>query len=356
MRRSRMRFISLVVAVMVCVVMMLIGCQSPSTNEADDSAADVSDDTAANESDNENDAVEPEEDDKLVIGYSVYAIFEFPIIMNAGVEAECAEQDVELIFVDAEDDAAKQLGQLDNFIAQEVDAIICAPVDINSLGPTYEKCKEAGIPLVTLNEYPSTPTDAYAGPDDVLAGELIAQKMIDTLGPEGKCVIIQGSDGYSASVDRDIGMENVLKENAGWEVLAKKSAHWSREEALELTENWIEAYGDDIDAVLSHDDEMCQGANQALQAAGMIDDVMTLSIDGMRETMFVIKDGIQEVTVFQDALLEGRLAVQKAVALAKGETLDEVDTFIDMPIVTIDNCQEYIDLYEERIAAIPALQ
>lgn len=290
--------------------------------------------------------------EKKTIGYALYWVSEYAQVMNQGIEAEAARQGVNVKTLNAEGDPVKQKEQIEQFIAEGVDAIIIAAVDVYSLDDVIKKAKEKGIPVVGVNMYivansEESKMDAYAGPDDVRAGEMEIEWLVKQ-NPNARIAIIEGADGYSATDDRRKGIENGLKNNPGIQVIVQKTGQWDRNEAMNLTENWIQSFGDQLDAIVSHDDEMAMGAIQALENANMKDEILVLGIDGMLESCIAILEGRQDYSVFQDGELEGELAVQLACELMNGKKPDPNEIFIEMFDITKDNAQEFIDLYKER--------
>ena len=73
--------------------------------------------------------------------------------------------------------------------------------------------------------------------------------------------------GQAAQIKRAIGAKNVLDKYPDIKVLAEQTADWDRAKAMSLMENWIQSYGDKINAVFAHNDEMGMGALQALEQA-----------------------------------------------------------------------------------------
>ncbi|MDY5022790.1 MAG: substrate-binding domain-containing protein, partial [Blautia sp.] len=188
-------------------------------------------------------------EEKKTVGYTYYYSSEFITLMNQGVEQKCEELGLDLVSLDAENDPANQITQVENLIGQGVDCLLVAAVDSDAIVPALDMAKEAGIPLVAVNMTINTDEDYYySGPDDVLAGELEMQSAIDAIGGSGKICILEGPIGQSAQIDRLEGNENVLAENPDIEVLADQTANWSREEAQSLVENWLQTF-DDIDAI-----------------------------------------------------------------------------------------------------------
>ena len=276
----------------------------------------------------------------LVVGSTVYYMTEFVTLMADGMMSEAAAQGAELILLDANDDAHAQITQVENLIAQNVDVILVAAVDTDAIVPALAMTEAAGIPLVGVNMLINTDEPYYyLGPDDVLAGELQAQFLMDLIGGSGNVVILEGPIGTSAQLQRMEGNQNVLANYPNVVQLANQPANWSRAQALTLMENWLQAF-DQIDGVIAHNDEMALGAIQALEAAGVKDQIPVVGVDAIRDATLAIMDGRMEATVHQDAHLLGSGAVALALDVARGNSPDVMLQFIDMFLITSDNAEE----------------
>lgn len=349
---KKMKVLVLMLLVVALAASGLVGCSAANPTESATQAATEAATEAATDAATESAAPAEEsaaaDGEKITIGYSVYWLSEFATLMTEAMQEKADAAGVELLVRDAKWDPVVQLGHVDEFITKEVDAMIIAPCDAASMVQGVEAANAAGIPYVGVNMYvESDGVDAYSGPDDVKAGEMMFEYCVEQLGDSFNCIILEGAEGYYAMLDRRQGLENMLAKYPNVKALAIKTAGWTREGALELMENYIQDYGDEIDAVICHNDEMALGAIQALEAVGMNDKVIVTGIDAIKDSCQAITDGRQEYTVFQDAQLEGGLAFDKALALVKGETLEEKETFIDMIGVTKENVQPYLDAFNQ---------
>src|SRR3954466_12375845 len=125
-------------------------------------------------------------------------------------------------------------------VNQGVDAIILVPLQAASLGPQVATAKSKGIPLIAVNAALNNPdVTASVQPDDVAAGAQEMQMMADHLGGKGSIVVLQGPLGQSGEIDRTKGIEQVLAKYPGIKVLAKDTANWKRDEAVNKVKNWI---------------------------------------------------------------------------------------------------------------------
>ena len=325
------KLLSVLLAVALVAVGVL-GCSSGDNSGGGDTSTET---PAGNASDS----------DEYTIGCTVYYMTEFVTLMVEGMQERVDTLGGNLIVLDAGQDAQNQITQIENLIAQQVDAIIVAAVDSDAILPAIEMCEDAGIPLIGLNMLFNTDEPYhYVGPDDVLAGELSMKYAIEEIGGSGNVLILEGPIGQSAQIQRLEGNQNVLKEYEGKvEVLAQQTANWSREEALTLVENWLETFSGEIDAIVAHNDEMALGAIQALQAAGLTEEIVVSGVDAILDGCLAVQEGTMLGTVWQDAVLEGSDAVQKAYDILDGTVTEKKLEYIDMIWITKDNVDELLD-------------
>lgn len=284
----------------------------------------------------------------LKIGVTFPILDQFLQTVADGMNAKATElTGVELNIVSAEEDTATQLGQVENFISDQVDAIVVIPVDTDAAGPMTAAATAAGIPLVYVNRRPSDlPTDGtipYVGSDSLYAGTVEMQELAKLAGGVGNVVILIGDPANEAAVFRTQGCKDVVAANPGMTVIKEQSGNWYREQGLEIMENWIQS-GDQIDVVCANNDEMALGAIQALKNANLLDKVLVGGVDATGDALAAMQAGELEVTVFQDAAGQGGGGIDAAVKLANGETVETVDGVVDVPyvLVTPANMADYL--------------
>jgi ABC-type sugar transport system substrate-binding protein len=181
----------------------------------------------------------------------------------------------------------------------------------------------------------------YVGSQEVTAGELQMGYAGEKLGGKGNVAILMGGLTYEASFERSQGVKNIIESKyPDIKVLAEETAEWQREKAVSVVENWITAYGDDLDAIFANNDEMALGAINALQAAG-ISDVMVFGIDATPDGVKAIEDGTLTATVFQDAKGQSEGAMDFAIKAIKKEAITESVNWIPYVLVTKDNVAQY---------------
>ena len=281
--------------------------------------------------------------DKVKIGVTLMDFStEFGIGLKDYMTAKAdAMGDVELTVVDAGGDAAKQLQQVETFISQKVDAIIMQPQEQEACSPAIDKAKAAGIPIINCNSLTITEPDAYVGSNDSESAEIAMTYIAEQLGGKGNVLMMHGHPGQTAEVKRTEGAMDILAQNPDMTLLDEQTADWDRAEAMTLMENWIQAYGDQINAVFCQNDEMALGALNALVQAGKKDNVLVVGVDALDDALQSVKDGKMDATVYQDCKGQAEGAIEAAYKLAKGESVEK-EILIPFILVTTENVDEYL--------------
>ncbi|RVU23403.1 sugar ABC transporter substrate-binding protein [Sandaracinomonas limnophila] len=269
----------------------------------------------------------------LRIGVSMLSLQnEFVLNVSQSLEKYAKENKVELIVVDAERSSLKQIEQVENFINQQVDAIILNPCEFEASSPAIIKAKKAGIPIVNVNSSTKEKPDAFVGSDDKESAKLAIEFIAKKLNGKGNIVIIQGYLGQAAQIDRDLGAKDALKKYPNLKVLATQTGEWDRAKAMSLMENWIQLHGKNIQAVFAHNDEMGLGAAQALMDKNLKSSTIVVSVDGIADARKAVKAKKLDATILQDAENQGKNAIQLAIQLAKKQKPKNADILIPFQV------------------------
>lgn len=285
-------------------------------------------------------------------GYKIGMIYQdlsgqFNIYFQGELQKKADELGVTLIEFDGQGAVDKQLDQCENAIQKGVDALMFIPVDKSGCVPIIENCNEAGIPVIGCNN----PTDnvddatAYVGANDIDAGIMEMEYIAELLEGKGTICVIEGPYGHSAQIARMEGIEETLEKYPDIKLLYNDTANWDRTEAMELTENWLEKSGDEIDAIVCHSDDMGMGALQAIQGAGLEDKIEVIGIDAIYDALQAVKKEEMCATVFQDVYGQADAAIETAIKALEGEEFEKT-TYVPFQMVTVDNVDEYLAMFE----------
>ena len=281
------------------------------------------------------------------IGVSM-ALFDdnFLTVVRASMKARAQQLDAAIQFEDAQNDIGRQLNQVQNFIAQRVDAIIVNPVDTDATPRMTRLAVAARIPLVYVNRLPADkplpPGVAFVGSDETQSGTLQMLEVCRLLDGKGDIVIMMGELTNQSARQRTQDVYDVIArpQCRGIQVLAKQTANWRRTEAADLMTNWLSA-GLRPQAVVANDDEMAIGAIQSLKQAKRLSSTVVAGIDATPDALAALKAGELKVTVYQNGAAQGAGAIDTALRLARGE---QVPSFVWVPfeLVTAANLPTYL--------------
>ncbi len=322
----RHRKFAAVLSVVMLLAVMLGACVAPAAPAAATPAADA-----------------PAADAPIKIGVSMLFDDLWLTILRDAMTAYAESQPgVELIMVDSKEDVATQLGQVENFVAQGVDAIILIPANTDATDPMTKAAVDAGIPLVYVNRKPANLPEgvAYAGSDSIVAGTLQMEWIAEQLEGKGNVVIMNGNLSQEAAQQRTAGVKELAAKFPDIKIIKEDTANWSRDQGLALMENWL-ATGDQIDAVASNNDKMAIGALAAIEAAGKLGQILVGGVDASPDALDAMDKGRLNVTVFQNAAGQGEGGIKAAIALARGEAIEQI-TWIPYELVTPENYKEYM--------------
>jgi inositol transport system substrate-binding protein len=238
-----------------------------------------------------------------------------------------AHKDVDITIVDAKNDPAVQTGQVENFLAQQMDALVIMPPDASAVEPITKMVTAAKIPLVYLNRQVENLPDGvvYVGSRSIDAGIFEMSELGRLLGGKGNIVIMMGELSHEAARNRTAGFKQVIKEKyPKIKILAEQSAGWKRDLGKTLMENWL-ASGMPIDGVASNNDEMALGALLAIKAAGKLGKIKVGGVDGSDDALASMDKGELACTVFQDPNGQAVEGMNAAYLMAQGKPNPKVD-------------------------------
>ncbi len=271
----------------------------------------------------------------------------FLTILRNGITDASKKAGATVQIEDGKNDVGTQLSQIQNMIAQKVDAIIVNPVDTDATPKITKMVTDAKIPLVYVNR---KPTDfdklpagvAFVASDEKVSGTLQTQHVCKLLKGKGQILVLMGELSNEAARTRTKDIEEVVatKDCSGMKIVDKREGKWSRTNAQDITTNWLSS-GVKFDAIIANNDEMAIGAINALKAAKKWTPASIVAgIDATPDALASMKAGDLKVTVFQNAAGQGSGSVDAAIKLIKKQP---VDRFVNVPfeLVTPENLSKY---------------
>ena len=259
------------------------------------------------------------------IGFAVSTLANpFFISMKEGGEEKAKELGIDMITLDAQDSAEKQISQIQDLITQNVDVLIINPVDSDAVVSAVEEANKAGIPVITVTR-PSRggKVEQHLDIDNSFAGKLVAEELVKTTKGSVKVAILEGIPGAPSAKQRQEGFLKVIKDHDRIEVVTSLTAHYAREEAARVMEDVLQA-NPVLDAVYAHNDEMALGAVRAIIAAGRMDEIKVFGVDAVDDAIVAIKKGEMVATVKQQPSIQMATAVESANKIMQGKDVEEL--------------------------------
>lgn len=260
---------------------------------------------------------------------------------GAEFEAKKTNPNVKITTVGFEYDLGRQVTQIDNFIAAGVDLILLNPGDPHAVGPAIKKAQAAGITVVAVDTA-AEGADATVTTNNVQAGEIACQYIVDKLGGKGD-VIIENGPQVSAVIDRVTGCKSVFSKAPGMKVLSDdQDGKGSREGGLTVAQGYLTRFPK-IDAIFAINDPQAIGTDLAARQQNRSGIIIT-SVDGAPDIEAALKDPSSpqiQASASQDPFFMARRAVQVGVGILQGQKPANTVELLPSKLVTRDNIGQY---------------
>ena len=265
----------------------------------------------------------------------------FQIAVTEGAQAKAAELGVELTILSADQDAATQISQIEQCVSEGYNAILFEPVDPDGLRDAAKAAADAGVVVINVvsfcTDWENAGIAAVSCGNNIKAGENEMQHVADRLGGKGNVAILTGPSAVTDALDRLTGYENILANYPDMkQVVAPADCQWDTAKAQATVESWLSAY--DLDAIVCQNDGMAVGAGNA---AGADSGIVITGLDGTPDGYEAIKDGRITGTVAQDGGAMAANAVEAAVTLLNGGSLESNILITDSVWIDASNVADY---------------
>ena len=253
------------------------------------------------------------------------------------MEAKGMDVDKQLVTVDANSDQATMNNYVNDLIAQQVDAIILAPMDCTAVTEALTACEEAGIPVINVD----TAVDAtdkvvsIIASDNYKAGVECAEDMMSKLDKGAKIAVMDQPSG-TACVQREKG----LLDTAGdyFEIVSTTDTEGDTAKTMTAAEDVLTA-DDDLAGFFCINDMGALGCVQAAQAAGK-EDLLIYGVDGNPDFMGYVADGSATASAAQQPSVIGQKALDAAIDTLDGKEVEH-DQVVDVVLINKDNIADF---------------
>ena len=262
--------------------------------------------------------------------------------IKESVEKYAKEKGIQVITVDAKGDSATQVNQVQDLIAQNVDALIYIPAGATAAAVPVKAAKAAGIPVINIDRNADgAPGDTFIATDSVNSAKQVCDHLAKLAGGKGEMLIIHGQKGTTPEVDRTKGCSEALANYPDIKVVGELwSEQWHQDEGFTLAQNLLQAHPN-ASLIFGQADALALGAAQAVKVAHPDQHIWVAGFDGDTAALTALKQGVFDATATQQTQKMGRMGVDAAIALEEGKSVPAVQ-LQDATLTTKDNVDGFI--------------
>jgi ribose transport system substrate-binding protein len=244
----------------------------------------------------------------------------FQVAIKDAIEAEAANQGATVNVSIADQDLNRQISAIEDFITQEVDAIIIVPVDSDGITGAIKKAQDAGIPVITADiKANGVEVSSHIATDNYSGGLIAAEAMAKYLDGEGNVGLITYPEVQSVR-DRIDGFKDNAENHPGLNIVTELPGR-TREEAKTASEDMLTA-NPDLAGIFGFGDDMALAATSAIEERES--DAVVIGFDGLEEAQNAVsEDNPFKAVVVQFPDEMGTVAVQNAIKVINGESVDK---------------------------------
>lgn len=244
----------------------------------------------------------------------------FFVTLKEGAEQKAKELGYDLIVLDAQNDPAKELANVEDVMQRGAKVLLINPTDSQAVANAVRVANQHNIPVITLDRGAEAGVVAsHIASDNVAGGKMAGDFIAEKLGKGAKVIQLEGIAGTSAARERGEGFQQAILAH-GFDVLASQPADFDRTKGLNVMENLLTSKAD-VQAVFAQNDEMALGALRAAMASGK--KLLIVGFDGTEEGIKAVQRGKLGATVAQQPELIGSLGVETADKILKGEAVEK---------------------------------
>ena len=251
---------------------------------------------------------------------------------------------VEVLTADSAGDIEKQTTNAETLLSKGVDMMFIIGVDTAGNATAVEACNAEGIPVFMVGTEASGGDWKFIGFNETELGKYQGDWCAENLPENTKICYLAGTPGREAAELRKKGFEEAVAAREDLEIISSQTGDFDTANAMQVTEDWIQTYGDEIGCIVAADGKMIVGACEALKGANMLDSVTTCGVVSVEDETYLIEDGDEDYAVFVYWPSIGTLCGEIAEKVYLGEKIDD-RTNIELHHMTADNCSQLLEEY-----------
>lgn len=238
-------------------------------------------------------------------------------------------------------DVQTQVNNVEDLIAQQIDALVILPMESAPLTEPVKAAKERGIFITAVDRGLSEEgvEDLYVGGNNPQYGVVAAEYFKSKFPDGGKIVVMRG---IPTAID-NIRIEAFQKtlEGSGIEILDMQYANWNPDKAFEIMQDYLTRFPE-IDGVWAGDDDAALGTRAAIEQAGREEGMVLLGGSGMNRVIKMIMDGdkLIDANIFYPPTLIAPAIEITAMRYATQSPI-RGRYVLDSPLITKDNAEEF---------------
>lgn len=258
---------------------------------------------------------------------------------GAETEAKAINPGVKVTTASADYDLNKQFTQIDNFISSGVDLILVNAADPRAIAPAIKRAQAAGVVVIAV-DVAAAGADATVQTNNVQAGAIACQYMVDKMGGKGD-VIIENGPQVSAVIDRVKGCKDVLAKHPDVKVLSSdQDGKGSREGGMAAMQGYLTRFPS-VNGVFAINDPQAIGSDLAAKQLNRTG-ITIVSVDGAPDIVGALKGGTQvQASSSQDPMEMGKLGVKVGYDIMNGKKPETQIMLMESKLVTRDNVGQY---------------
>ena len=262
--------------------------------------------------------------------------------MQRGAQEAAQRAGVEVVVQAAEReiDVEKQMQIIENLLQTGIKALIVTPSGSREIASAIVKANRAGVPVIVVDTRVDQKAvadnnlklESFIGSDNYEGGRMAGDYLAKITGGKARIGVLEGIPGHETGDSRLRGFRDALQPHAAMHIVASQPANWERDQGFTVFQNMLQAHPD-IDALFACSDLMALGAVEAIAAAGRTKRIRVVGFDALDDARKAIAAGTMEASVAQSPRDMGRIAVESAARLLRGEGVPP-DQKVPLALVT----------------------
>jgi ribose transport system substrate-binding protein len=266
----------------------------------------------------------------------------FFLDMQRGAQDAAGAAKVEVVVQAAEReiDVEKQVQIIENLLQTGIRALIVTPSGSREIATAIAKANRANVPVIVVDTRvdPKAAADnklkleSFIGSDNYEGGKLAGEHLAKISGGKARVAVLEGIPGHETGDSRLRGFRDAIAAHPGMTIVASQPANWERDQGFTVFQNMLQAHPE-TDSLFACSDLMALGALEAIAAAGRSGKIRVVGFDALDDARKAIEEGRMDASVAQSPREMGRLAVDSAAKVLRGETIP-TDQKVPISLVT----------------------